>query len=127
MKKKKYIEMRDEYYQEAKEKSEIMMRLRREYTAEKEMFEKLKSELKVVNQNLSKMILDISCKEQTVFSLKKDDNAMRTLNSQLSKAKDDLKQFETIEKVMRNIGTHEMTNLIDKWISYCNVYIHQIR
>lgn len=119
--------MRDEYYQEAKEKSEIMMRLRREYTAEKEMFEKLKSELKVVNQNLSKMILDISCKEQTVFSLKKDDNAMRTLNSQLSKAKDDLKQFETIEKVMRNIGTHEMTNLIDKWISYCNVYIHQIR
>lgn len=124
MKKNQYLEMRDRYYQEAKEKADTMIRLRKVLAEEMDRSENMKSELNTISQSLSETIHDIFCKEQEVLSLKNECVKITTLNSQLYKAREDLKQLETTGKGLTDmIGD----NGIDVWISYCNIVSKQTR
>lgn len=131
MKKEQYIEARNSYYRNAKEKSETMMRLHKEFAEETDRLKKKKKELNELNQTLSKTIYDVSCKEREVSLLKESNRGMSLLDHQINKAKKDLKQLEStgkaISDMMKDNGVIKMSNIIDDWISYCKIVSKQIR
>lgn len=131
MKKEQYMQLRIGYFQEAKEANNTMIRLRETFSDEVKHSEKLKSEQDTISQSLSKMVFDIAKIEQDVLSLKNECESSPVLDSQLSKAKEELLRLKTTGKdlamTMRSIGMTSMTKMIDEWISYCNIVSKQIR
>jgi uncharacterized coiled-coil DUF342 family protein len=131
MNKEHYIETRDGYYRNAKENTETMVILRGKYDEMMDQSEKLGAELNNLNRLLSKMIYDIECRNREVSELKKSVGELALLDRNINKAKNDMRQLETIGKrladMMKKDGVQKMTNMIEEWISYCNVLSKQIR